>query len=175
MAKPGESKIMGCDIHAVIEYKRWDSFWSSFGEIDIPRDYDFFSAIAFGDGGITDELLYPPRGMPSDVSLRTSGLFYMDGQEYKDLMKSHGMEEKIDPEIMEEWEKIEYLSSGAVVAPDWHTPSWMNLSEFKASLEQGDITSDKQSPEIRATLSAMEILANAYGHENVRLIFWFDG
>jgi len=175
MAKPGESKIMGCDIHAVIEYKRWDSFWSSFGEIDIPRDYDFFSAIAFGDGGITDELLYPPRGMPSDVSLRTSGLFYMDGQEYKDLMKSHGMEEIIDPEIMEEWERKEYLSTGAVVAPDWHTPSWMNLSEFKASLEQGDITPDKQSPEIMATLSAMEVLANAYGHGNVRLVFWFDG
>jgi len=175
VAKPGKSKIMGCDIHVVIECERWDSFWSSFGEIDLPRDYDLFSAIAFGDGGITDSLPYPPRGLPSDVSLKTHGLFYMDGQEYKDLMKSHGIEEKIDPEIMEEWERKEYLSTGAVIAPDWHTPSWMNLTEFKASLEQGGITTDKQSPEIRATLSAMEALADAYGIEKVRLIFWFDG
>lgn len=166
---------MGCDIHAVIEYKRWDSFWSSFGEIDIPRDYELFSAIAFGDGGITDDLPYPPRGLPSDVSFRTSGLFYMDGQEYIDLMKSHGIEEKIDPEIMPEWEREKYLTTGAVIAPDWHTPSWMNLTEFKASLEQGGIIPNKQSPEIRATLSAMEVLADVYRPENVRLIFWFDG
>jgi hypothetical protein len=62
---------MGCDIHVVIEFDRyghdiWDSF--SDGEIHIDRDYELFSAIAFGDGGITDNLPYPPRGIPNNYS-----------------------------------------------------------------------------------------------------------
>src|SRR5262249_17985552 len=139
------------------------------------RDRDFFSAIAFGDGGITDDLPYPPRGLPSDVSLKTHELFYMDAQEYKDLMAKHGIETVIDPESMEDWERKEYLSTGAVVDPDLHTPGWLNLTELIEALEQGGFNAEKQSPEIKAMLSAMEILAENYGAEKVRIVFWFDG
>jgi hypothetical protein len=41
---------MGCDIHAVIEYEK-DNSYRDFAEVNIPRDYALFSAIAFGDGG----------------------------------------------------------------------------------------------------------------------------
>jgi hypothetical protein len=166
---------LGCDIHAVIEYNKWDSHWNSFCVIDIPRDYDLFSAIAFGDGGVTDGLPYPPRGLPSDVSLQTHELFYMDAQEYKDLMAKHGIEFVIDPESMEDWERKEYLSTGAVIGPDWHTPGCLNFTELTEALEQGGLTTEKQSPEIKAMLSAMEILADNYGSEKVRIVFWFDG
>jgi hypothetical protein len=53
---------MGCDIHAVIEYTRTDSgLVDAFtrGGVAIARDYELFSAIAFGDGGITDDLPFP--------------------------------------------------------------------------------------------------------------------
>jgi hypothetical protein len=166
---------MGCDIHAVVEYNNYGSHWSAFGEIGIPRDYDLFSVIAFGDGGCADKLPYPPRGLPSDVSLMTHSLVFMDAQEYKQLMKGHGIEVEIDIESMEEWERTEYLATGAVVGPDWHTASWLDFSELEEALKQGGIRAGKQSPEVKALICAMKVLAEAYGPEKVRLVFWFDG
>lgn len=168
---------MGCDIHTVIEYKKWDLEldWDWFAEIDLPRDYALFSAIAFGEGGVTDDLPYPLRGLPHNVSLKTHELFYMGAQEYKDLMAEFGIEEDIDLESMADWERTAYLSTGAVRGPDWHTPGWLNVTELLEALEKGGIISEKQSPEVKAMLSAMKILVENYGVENVRFVFWFDG
>jgi hypothetical protein len=89
-------------------------------------------------------------------------------------MAKHGIEEVIDPEAMEDWERKEYLSTGSVIGPDWHTPGRLNFTELTETLEKAGLTIEKQSPEIIAMLSAMKILAENYGAEKVRIVFWFD-
>ena len=86
---------MGCDIHAVIEYAR-DGSYLDFAEVNIWRDYSLFSALAFGDGGVTDDLPYPPRGLPPDLSLKASGLFYCDAEELKQFLVEVGDEDAED-------------------------------------------------------------------------------
>jgi len=90
-------------------------------------------------------------------------------------MKNQGQEVVIDPDSMEEWERQKYLSTGAVSGPDWHTSSWLNLTELLEALEQIGFTIENQSPQVRAVLSTMQILSDAYGIEKVRIVFWFDG
>jgi len=33
----------------------------------------------------------------------------------------------------------------------------------------------KQSPEFQAVMAAIQVLADYYGPEKVRIVFWFDG
>lgn len=67
---------MGCDIHMSIEYRpRSGVEWSAFsdGEIDCPRHYRMFGAMA----GVRDyegNQMFAPRGLPSDLSQETYGM-----------------------------------------------------------------------------------------------------
>jgi hypothetical protein len=165
---------MGCDIHVVIEYDKYGSYWD-FAEVNIPRDYKLFSAIAFGDGGISDNLPYPPRGIPSDHSLKVLDLFFTSVEE---LSEESGEDEFEPEEIAKgwgDWAVTEYLSTGSLPSADMHTPSWLLLDEIKEALEKAKLEIDKLSPEFRAVLSVMQSLSEAYGAEKVRMVFWFDG
>src|SRR5947207_1985006 len=93
---------MGCDIHAVIEYKKLDSYWD-FGEVQIARDYKLFSALAFGDGGITDNLPFPPRGLPRDHSLLVSKLFFIEAEKIKEIDYQIDETEYDPKEIAKAW------------------------------------------------------------------------
>ena len=59
---------MGCDIHAVVEFKNTD-WWGDFGEISIGRWYSLFANMA-GVRNYEDSVVpvAEPRGMPSDAS-----------------------------------------------------------------------------------------------------------
>jgi hypothetical protein len=168
---------MGCDIHAVIEYKKYGSYWS-FAEVNIPRDYALFSAIAFGDGGITDNLPYPPRGIPPDHSHKVSELFFTPVEEQKKFSEEIE-EDEFEPEEIArawgDWALAEYVSNGNLPRMDIHTPGWLFLHEIKIALDRAKYDIDKLSPEFCAVLSALQILSETYGNEKVRLIFWFDG
>ena len=48
---------MGASVYAVIEYREHDFYWS-FGQINLPRDVEFLCAIAWGDGGVTENMPY---------------------------------------------------------------------------------------------------------------------
>ena len=171
---------MGCDIHAVVEYKEYDSY-SDFGEVNIRRDYELFSALAFGEGGITDDLPHPPRGLPDDLSLKTHGLFYWDAEELRKFYIEVGDEDADDfqPEEIAkgwgDWALKEYLETGGLPGPDWHTPSWLNLTELAEALAHAKLEVGKQSSSFRAVLAAMEVLSESRGPDKVRLVFWFDG
>lgn len=169
---------MGCDIHAVIEVQKHGSYWD-FAEVHIPRDYSLFSAIAFGDGGIRDDLPYPPRGIPSDHSLKVSDLFFISVEEWKKFSDETGGEDDFDPEGIAkdwgDWAVTQYAEYEKLPGIDLHTPGWLFLHEIKSALDSAKYDRDKLSPEFRAVLGAMQILSEAYGSENVRLIFWFDG
>jgi len=167
---------MGCDIHAVIEFEKWDLYWG-YAEVSLPRDPRQFSAIAFGEGGITDDLPYPPRGLPFDHSLRVSLLFFVGADELKDLANRFG--EEFNPEEAAkswgDWALTKYRECGALPGPDFHTPSWLSLPELKHAVMVADLDISNQSPEFRATVCAMESLSDAYGADKTRLVFWFDG
>jgi hypothetical protein len=172
---------MGCDIHAFIEFQENDSgqFQSvTEDELFIPRDYELFSAIAFGDGGITDDLLYPPRGLPTNYSFAVRELFFTTAKEFEQILEGLGPEAP-DPEDVAkswgEWAVKEYQESGNVPEPDTHTPSWLNLREIKEALAEAGLEINKQSHEFQEVLATMEELAEKYSPERVRLVFWFDG
>ena len=169
---------MGSDIHAVIECQKYGSY-SSFAEVNIARDYKLFSAIAFGDGGITDNLPYPPRGLPSDHSGEVTDLFYIEADALKDIEAEIGGDEPFEPEEIAkgwgEWAVKQYEQFQILPGLDWHTPSWLRLSELEKALEHAGLKLAEQSPEFSAVVASMRVLANAYGDENVRLVFWFDG
>ncbi len=78
---------MGVSFHAVLEYNEFDSWWA-FGEIHIPRDYNLFSAIAFGDGGMTDKMPHPPKDeIPADCSSEVRDLFFVTSVEVKGFLE----------------------------------------------------------------------------------------
>jgi hypothetical protein len=170
---------MGCDIHAVIEYQGPASGWSDFGEIMVPRDYDLFSALAFGEGGITDGLLYPPRGIPTDHGFKASQFFYLPSEDSIESSVGGNEESAFQPEELAktwgDWAVQEYLSWGVLPIVDFHTPSWLNFNELLEALEHRGLRLDKLSPGFRAVVAAMRVLAKTHAPEKVRLVFWFDG
>src|ERR1051326_2037342 len=113
---------MGCDIHAVVENQVYGS-WTSFAEVEIARDYKLFSAIAFGNGGITDDLPYPPRGLPSDHSNRVTGLFFVEADSVDDVQEI--------ATAWGDWAVEQFVMHKIVPQTDWHTPSWLNLGELE--------------------------------------------
>ena len=169
---------MGCDIHAVNECLKYGSYWD-FAEVSIARDYKLFSAIAFGDGGITDDLPHPPRGLPLDHSLRVSHGFFIEAGELKKIEAEIDPEEEFLPEEIArawgDWAVEKYTTYQLLPSPDWHTPSWLRLNELVDALKHAGLQPDEQSPEFRAVIASMRVLSEAYGGENVRLVFWFDG
>ena len=163
---------MGCDIHAVIENQIYGT-WTSFAEVEIARDYKLFSAIAFGNGGITDDLPYPPRGLPPDHSSRVTGLFFVEADSLKDS-ESQGNVDEI-ARTWGDWAVEQFVAHRIVPRTDWHTPSWLKLGELEMALNHAGLKMDDQSPQFRAVIASMRILSETYGDENVRLAFWFDG
>jgi hypothetical protein len=173
---------MGCDIHAVIEYEQFNNgFAHAFTEglLQIPRDYELFSAIAFGDGGITDDLPYPPRGLPHNFSQTVRELFFVEADALREAGDDVDDEEKFDPEeeaaYWGDWAVKEFRENGNLPAYEQHTPGWLNFDELVEALAHAQIKTEELSPEFRAVLAAMHTLSEAYGAEKVRLVFWFDG
>jgi hypothetical protein len=175
---------MGCDIHAIVEYEKWGSYSSlTRGQLNIPRDYDLFTVLALGPGGITDDLPYPPRGLPDGLSFDAREYYYMPASEVEQFMAEHYTpeeeEEGFDPEeyagYAGEASRQVFHESGLLPAPELYAHSWLNLPELKEVLAYGHLSKDRLSPEFCAVLAAMEELAERYGDEKVRLVFCFDG
>ena len=169
---------MGCDIHAVIENQIYGS-WSNFAVVEIARDYKLFSAIAFGDGGITDDLPYPPRGLPPDLSGRVRDLFFIEADSLKDLEAQNDQDAKIQSEdiakVWGDWAVEQFVRYKILPGPDLHTPSWLKLNELETALKHAGLKLEEQSPQFRAVIASMRVFSETYGGDNVRLVFWFDG
>ena len=169
---------MGVDVYAVIEYKEWDSY-SAFCELDLPRDDRFLSSIAWGDGGVTDEMPHPPRGIPLDCSSRVSGAFHVGREEIRKYLEIAGSNnDEIDTALQEylvahgEWAVQQYAKSGLLPQPDLTGYGWLNLTELRENLAHAKVTEADLTPPCRAVIAAMESLARAFRPESVRLVFW---
>ena len=169
---------MGVEFYSVLEYEQWDSYWA-LGQLSIPRDPELFSAIALGDGGVTEDMLLPPRGLPSNCSSEARDLFFTGSDEVEEYLATLKLEDgaEISPEEyvkgFGEWALSEYRVSGRLPLPETYNHSWLNLNEMKEVLAHRDLSVDKLSPAFKAVLAAMQELAEAYGAEKVRLVFGF--
>lgn len=176
---------MGCDIHAVIEYDRFnDGYWGAFadGEFSIDRDYKLFSAIAFGDGGNTDKLPYPPRGLPADISDIVKRCYFepvndsngIRGWDSKAMAFRKISKTEARKQLPAGIIKKLFLKENLVPRDMVHTGSWLHLSELKETLKCARLKVENLSASFRAVYSALEILSGEYSEKNVRLVFWFD-
>jgi hypothetical protein len=158
---------MGASVYAFIEYRQYDSWWA-FGEIDLFRDVEFLCAIAWGDGGLTDEMPYPPRNaFPEDASFRARESFFVSADEVgeetslEEYARGYG-----------DWAVKEYKSSGLLPQPELTNLGWLTLPELESNLARRKLEIRELSPPVRATLAAMAELAACYGRDSVRLVFW---
>jgi hypothetical protein len=151
--------------------------------VDLPRDYRVFKALA-GVRGNTPSL-FPPRGIPDDVSERTFEGYYqfIIDPAQSDLYRG------FDFVTLEEAEKFvrfgqvlvsaERKKSGVrsaygyIPVSTWHTPSWLLLSEIRQALEHSGLPEDQLAPEYRVLLETMESLER-HMRTRSRLVFWFD-
>jgi hypothetical protein len=173
-----EGEAMGAAVFAVIEYEKGGSYWA-FGELDLLRDNRFLSAIAWGDGGVTDEMPHPPRGIPSDCSSRVRNGFYVGPEEVREYLEIAGPDGKdVETSLKEyvaahgEWALQEYSESGLLPQPELTGYGWLNLTELRENLAHADVANQELTPPYLAVIAAMESLAAWVGAEKVRLVFW---
>jgi hypothetical protein len=164
---------LGCDIHAVIEYENEFGFVTDFGKLSLSRDDKLFTFLALGEGGLVNELLFPPRGLPADCSLQIRLDFFVPADEAFENFLFEDEEFNIDD--LEEWEKREYLENQLLRNIDFHSPSWLNFQELNQILNHYNFKTESLSADWQAAFSAMEKLSDKRGAENVRLVFWFEG
>jgi hypothetical protein len=169
---------MGASVYAFIEYKEYDCYWS-FGHIYLPRDIEFLCAIAWGDGGITDEMPYPPRGsFPADASYEARDSFFVSKDEAREYLEVSKLEDKDEISLEEyareqgDWAVKEYEASGLLPQLKLTHIGWLSLAELEANLAHRGLEPGGLLPPVRAVLAAMAELAVAYGREAVRLVFW---
>jgi hypothetical protein len=175
---------MGASVYAFIEYRMYDDYWS-FGEIELFRDVEFLCAIAWGDGGITDEMPYPPRdSFPADASRQARESFFVSADDVRKylegsrILEFSGLDDEAGTSLEKyarlhgDWAVNEYETSGLLPQPELTHTGWLNLAELEANLAHRRLEPVSLSPAVRAALAAMAELAAVYGKEGVRLVFW---
>jgi len=169
---------MGVSFYAVLEYVRYD-LAESFARLYISRDHDLFSAIAFGDGGITEGMPYPPRGLPANLSFDARELFFSEPDAIEEYLEASAVDDEEESTVedylkhWDDWAIREYEAFGTLPTPETYSHSWLNLNELKEALAHRNLSIEERPSDVRALLAAMETLAHEYGPENVRLVFCF--
>ena len=185
---------MGADIHTFIEYayvresddERPESWYSFGGRINPSRDYEMFALLANVRG---IGALYPPRGVPDQLSWTTRDAFYMT------VLHEPRLDFANNPLPAEEGEVSAETAAGWVARgysryegtdpttgrplrithPDWHSPSWLTLSEFDRVLaaHKRNTIGGRVHPGWLALRAALKAFDDAPGFK-ARLVFWFD-
>ncbi len=179
---------MGTDIDLFVEYDNCEgepfsgpSRISSLtcGSFELPRDFPF-AAIA-GIRYSSPKPVVPPRGIPSFLSHETSRSYYQfiveDSEAPLPLLT--------DDRYILRSEAAEQVAEG-----DSHYPpqspdppqlvsepvfgvGWLGSAEFARALAATDIESGPIAPQFAALGAAVAILAERFGADRVRVVFWF--
>jgi hypothetical protein len=199
---------MGTDIHAFVEYADESSRRSFsgmpedpawlFARCSLTRDYDLFDAL--GDGrnsqmapeDVGERALFPPRGVPADLSLESSWEYYdlIVESQHPDsrFWPKHGVvtgteaAERVQRGTSHLGTVVQSIHYGRtaprgwqVVSKEyWHTPSWLLLREIQQSLEHHRLSLAQLRWDFRAVLRCMSEIEAQIGRGQVRLVFWFD-
>ena len=165
---------MGCDIHTYVEYREPGyNGWISFGgRINPGRDYEMFGYIAGARMGIA---LTPAKGIPSNLGYRANSDWYLIIDD-----KFANMDGYTSLKNALQWQKqghkiIEHPDRPGmpwqIEHPDWHTPTWLTLKEYRACLLENpdgrEIVDDYWA--IEGAMAALVKRDN-----DVRLVCWFD-
>ncbi len=98
---------------------------------------------------------------------RTDVILYEEVEKLQLFLESYG-----------DWAVREFEARGLIPFSDYHTASWLNFDELKEILVEyltgGDDFLGEEESALEKTLWAMENLAEKYGKEKVRLVYWFD-
>lgn len=173
---------MGCDIHMFVEYERWPSVpgrdvrtssWCTFLSNGGSRDYAMFDLLAgVRADGDESKVLYPPRGIPNDISAfgTTDGLTYRIDDNYVD---EDGC---CSSAKAEEWCARGYserLTADRITQPDLHSFSWLTTDEFERVLAVY-VFDHGRSPD--AEYTAMLAAMRSFEERGVkaRVVFAFD-
>lgn len=168
---------MGCDIHCAIEivYDRSHAtgFVESFAIIEPSRNYEMFGVLAGVRGG---EALYPPRGIPSNLSYLAKIQYAMFVSNEQDRECSTISKDRADKYVEQKYSVR--MGDNWISNPDYHTPSWLNteelescINEYKKRLKADRFAHDRTQYE--AILAAMKILEETTNGK-ARFVFWFD-
>jgi hypothetical protein len=198
---------MGTDIHTFVEYAddrgrrsfpaRPEEPANFFGRFTLVRDYALFDAL--GDGrnsqmapeDVGPRSLYPPRGIPADLSVQTASEYYdlvvEDQAPHAAFWPGHRCVNHDEAE-----ERIRQGAHGgqivqsmhfgttrprtwrAVSRSCWHTPSWLLLHEIEESLNHHRLSPGELRWDFRALLKCLTSMEEQIGHGQTRLVFWFD-
>jgi hypothetical protein len=169
-----------------------------FGQFWLNRDYRLFDTL--GDGrnsqmnpeDVGPRALFPPRGVPADISLVVAREYYdlvIDSHPpYPMFWPAHG---GVSVDQAQQWVRGGRSHLGTVVQKGyygttpprtwqvvskehWHTPSWLTGPEIRQSLEHQRLPLEECGWDFRALMRCLSDLEKQLGHEQVRLVFWFD-
>lgn len=174
---------MGTDIHMYVQYREKEransqyDFWYSFGErINPGRCYDMFAILSDGVRGRWKKH-FRAKGLPTKMGYSAENDAYLwirekdeDPRDYEN--RSCTLEDALrwGREIIRDKEGKPFKTAH----PDWHSHSWLNVSEFEQALKwYKEQTKYTPSVEYRALFKAMKELENR-GKNEVIVVFWFD-
>jgi len=196
---------MGTDIHAFIEYSNEPTFSGLSGEpaylfagFQLIRDYRLFDAL--GDGRSSQltadhaskPALYPPRGIPPDVSIMVARKYYRliadsDIPHPSFWPRDHCISSKEADERIQQSKEVvatvqQTIFYGTTAPRSWSViprlhvfnPSWLFHHEIEEALQHADISSSEIGWDFRAVLTCLETVERDCGPMRVRLVFWFD-
>ena len=174
---------MGCDIHLFVEIKnpQFASYESLFaGEALVERNYQLFAALAGVRNYENFPTLHRPRGFPEDASEAAVDQYYQLIIEDKDAWMFSGLQfvtlshaaetDRLPPSVKRSGMTSEL---GYIVCPDWHTPSYLQLSEIHEALAHANIDAGTLAPGFRVVLETMATAERLF-HQPTRAVFWFD-
>jgi hypothetical protein len=176
---------MGWDIHAVLEYRRsavelrtgpgpfqWGELAT--GEVPLYAAQDIVRAlVGFPDGPI------PARGLPPDCGTTVLGLYYWAvederGNWFRLCRNKYTLAEaeRVVARGEGQFTPLGDNPKALIADPDHFMPGWLTLPEIEQALRAHEVPGELVMAEFRAVLAAMGVLAERYGPDIVRLVFW---
>lgn len=160
---------------AYIEYEDSPDSFCVFAKCWLPHDSRF---IALFTG---DMPRIPPRGLPKDVSWEVSSHFFLPVVPDAESEGDWPLRRSVKQSTADEWihsKQAYYLEDEGYVEKYisnayFHFASWLNYRELVDIVEQSGIKLVNRLARMQAVLAAMQSLADIYGEESVRLVFWF--
>ncbi len=170
----------------------------SFAELRMPDKYDLFNALAGGRSHTTGDVnkppMFRPRGLPTPVSYVVYYRYYhvIDDPNYTDKKYDQLPSWVVPLPFVSESTAKEWIEKGwsalapienhrlgrprrrRISGPNWHSASWLSVSEIGSSLAFHGISEVSVPVEMLAYLSAMRNLEENVGPNRTRLVFWFD-
>jgi hypothetical protein len=178
---------MGCDIWAFVEYGFDSGGYESIfqGSIWLQRNYQIFAALAGVRNRDNKPPLYPARGLPKDVSSAAFEGYYSYVIDRKDVELWTGFSfsmldklrnfEKSTLIPPDEGRGLMRSKHGYLANSDFHTPSWLKLSEVINALEYHGIDLNEMPSEYQVMLDVMSSIKRRGVSKSTRLVFWFSG